>query len=313
MDNLEEFKSHYEREILPFLAPLNDKRKVVHSSLRRLGLIFILLQIFVIFLTSIIFSIVEADWELMIPVIMFVLVLSLIAYLIIYSARTHKLSLKFKEMVIKKIIHRIDADAIYKSSEFISEDYFNKSKLFGSYDSYKGEDFVMMNVYDKERKNYTEITFSELNVTDETTDSKGNKSTTTIFNGIFYKIQFNKTFNAQLYLNSPRRKNMELEDNTFNKMFRAYTTDQVEARYILSTSFMKRLKEFQRSLGKAPRIRVAFVDNEMYVAVSSSKDFLEPKLNKDLKDFNNILPYYLEVDHLIKIVDILNLNLRIWN
>jgi len=225
---------------------------------------------------------------------------------------------QFKKNVASKIINNFDKEATYEGSEFISREDFENSGLFkkiGKYTrhKYSGEDFVRMHVYDKNGKNATEITFSELHVRLGVEETYNRRRKKDFFWGMFYKIKFNKSFNSELYLNSYKRKNMDLEDYDFNKIFSAHTNDQVEARYILSTSFMERLKEFKKLLGDDVKLRVSFIDNIMYVAVNSGKDFFEPKANKDLSDFNNILPYYLEIEYLVEIVEILNLNLKIWN
>ena len=128
---------------------------------------------------------------------------------------------------------------------------------------------------------------------------------------MFYKIKFNKSFNSELYLNSYKRKNMDLEDTTLTKylVLIQMIKSKQDIFYLQALwNGWRNLKTIRDDV----KLRV-FIDNIMYVAVNSGKDFFEPKANKDLSDFNNILPYYLEIEYLVEIVEILNLNLKIWN
>ena len=60
-------------------------------------------------------------------------------------------------------------------------------------------------------------------------------------------------------------KNVKLEDPNFEKMFEVYSDDQVESRYLLTVTFMERLKElaetFVRGLTGAIKQSVGVSDN----------------------------------------------------
>ncbi|MHC5091781.1 MAG: DUF3137 domain-containing protein [Planctomycetota bacterium] len=88
---------------------------------------------------------------------------------------------------------------------------------------------------------------------------------------------------------------IQLEDPQFEREFVVYGTDQIEARYILSTSLMRRILDFKQK-----------------VAVPMKKNMFEPKYFSSLSDFSPILDYYNDLAFAAGIVDDLNLNTRIW-
>ena len=104
---------------------------------------------------------------------------------------------------------------------------------------------------------------------------------------------------------------IKLEDPEFERLFVVYGTDQIEARYILSTSLMKRIVDFKKKTGKT--IHLSFINNEIYVAVSYNKNLFEPKIFKTLLDFNVIREYYSDLQLALGIIEELNLNTRIWS
>ena len=83
-----------------------------------------------------------------------------------------------------------------------------------------------------------------------------------------------------------------LEDPEFEKQFDVQSTDQVEARYLLTTSFMERLNKLSHVIG-AKHIECSFYDNQVLFKISSHKnrfevhDIYQPATFKD--DIHHIL------------------------
>ena len=80
----------------------------------------------------------------------------------------------------------------------------------------------------------------------------------TLFRGLFFTAKFAKNFPNRTFVlpndlsnrvplvNYWRGENIKLEDLEFDRLFRVYGDDQIESRYILSTSLMQRLVDFNR-------------------------------------------------------------------
>ncbi|MCX6694844.1 MAG: DUF3137 domain-containing protein, partial [Candidatus Altiarchaeota archaeon] len=104
---------------------------------------------------------------------------------------------------------------------------------------------------------------------------------------------------------------VKMEDPEFEKDFVVYGQDQVEARYVLSTSLMQRITEFRKKTGK--NIFLSFVDDKLMVAIPYKKDQFEPSLFHSIVDFEQIRQFHAVLQLTAGIVEDLNLNTRIWN
>lgn len=69
---------------------------------------------------------------------------------------------------------------------------------------------------------------------------------------------------------------VNLEDVEFEKMFIAYSQDQIEARYLLTTSFMQRLKELSNFLGSS-KTDISFYNGELLLLFKDSVNLFEPE------------------------------------
>ncbi|MFI5171320.1 MAG: DUF3137 domain-containing protein, partial [Chitinophagales bacterium] len=165
----------------------------------------------------------------------------------------------YKSLLITKSLPLIAGDTVYSENEFLPVDEFIKSKLFtfqSIYD-YKGSDLL----------NRREHNFhgSKLKVIQKEVHQSSGKSETKfteIFNGFLFVADFNKKFQGETYVfpdisrsvfgeiygeslnehfHRPQLQLIKLEDPEFEKMFAVYSTDAVEARYILSTKLVERI------------------------------------------------------------------------
>lgn len=151
----------------------------------------------------------------------------------------------------------------------------------------------------------------------------------TLFKGLFFRANFNKSFKGRTVVlpdfaerhlggmgkliqswNKSRGELISLEDPEFERFFAVYGDDQVEARYILSTSLMARLVDLRKKAGRD--LYVAFVSDTIYIAVKYEEDLFEPKLYTSMLDFAPIREYYELLELMLAIVEDLNLNRRIW-
>ena len=110
----------------------------------------------------------------------------------------------------------------------------------------------------------------------EQTDSKGRKSRTTVFRGQLLRMTFQREFSGRTLvlrdaglLNFAQGFGSELKraglaDPKFEKKFEVYTSDQVEARYLLTPTLMESLLRLEKQMhGK--RIRCGFDGGDVLV------------------------------------------------
>ena len=236
----------------------------------------------------------------------------------------------FKGTIIGKLVAFIDPQLQYRADGMVPGEQYHASKIFKhGVDRYSGEDLVSGAV------GKTALQFSELHTQYKTTytDSKGHRHTQwhTIFRGIFFVADFNKHFSGETVvltdtaekmfggwlgqklqgMNAARENLIKLEDAEFEKMFVVYATDQIEARYILSTSLIARITDYRKKANK--EIQLAFSGGQMYVAISYAKDLFEPRVFRTILDFAPIREYYDDLALALGLVEELNLNTRIWS
>jgi hypothetical protein len=144
---------------------------------------------------------------------------------------------------------------------------------------------------------------------------------------LFFIGDFNKHFHGRTYVYSERNpqigfftklfssftwnlEKVKLESPEFENKFIVYSNDQVEARYILTPSFMERLLKLQELMGD--KTSYSFVDTKINVAIPINDALFEPSLFSK-NDYNKLGNYYNTVHIVFDIIDELNLNLRIWS
>lgn len=152
----------------------------------------------------------------------------------------------------------------------------------------------------------------------------GDKKRVQIFSGLFIKIDMNKKVNSHtvvfedcslkslsglthLPLSFSGFSKTEMEDPEFNSMFDVYTTDEVEARYVLTTSFIERLKKLKQ-IYSAKEIRVSFNDNSMLLALKCNNDmFVMGDVRKPITDAGEIQTTFEQFVSVLSIAEVLNL------
>lgn len=318
MDNSNNFKEFYEEKLVPDLSILDSERKQVRRRIFTIAII----AFFVILLEAKFIPSGIGSWKGLIQITTGMLGFILISI----SSKNYKKD--FKSKIIGKITAYVDESLSYLPESSVSRSEFLRSAIFQhSCDSYRGEDHIHGTI-DK-----TAIEFSEVVAkyrTSSGTGSKQKQQYSIYFKGIFFIADFNKHFKTQTLvlpdtaeklfgkfgqklqsMSFSRGKLVKLEDPEFEKEFCVYGDDQVEARYILSPSLMRRILEFKKKWDT--KIYLSFVDSKVYIAISLNKNLFETRLFKTIVDYSFIEENVKYLVLLIGIVEDLNLNTRIWS
>ena len=102
-----------------------------------------------------------------------------------------------------------------------------------------------------------------------------------------------------------------LEDPKFNKKYNAYSSDQVEGRYILTTAFIERFQNLQTAF-KSKNIKCSFYDNKLMIAISTNKNLFEIcNINKSFENTKDILEFYKQVSSIYQIIDYFKLDKKV--
>lgn len=266
------------------------------------------------------------------------LVIALIVIGVAYASKADQWRKAFKWRVMTQLVKRFNPNLEYRPESFISQREYELSMLFHNSpepDSYSGEDLIE-GVIEK-----TDIRLSELHTQyrQVSYDSKGRRQEqwVTIFRGLFISADFHKHFQGvtlvlpdteQSWLggfgqwlqslsaklgNQPGEL-VKMEDPEFERLYKVFSTDQIEARYILTPSLIRRIVQFRQKTNA--QVRLSFIASRVFVAIPTAHNHFEPPslfapANK-LLDPAVIAQYFEELRFAMAVVDELNLNTRIW-
>lgn len=234
----------------------------------------------------------------------------------------------FKQRVVANVLKSVDSSLELDYQNGLSENDFKYSRLFSREpDRYESQD----QVYGTAGK--TRFSFSEVHAEYKTeTQTKNGRKVEwhTIFKGIIFCADFNKHFkgitlispndmggaigawfsNTLSIFSSGDRQLVKLENPEFSKCFVTYSTDQVEARYILTPSMMERLCELNSKCKYT--MSMSFIDTQVFIAFPLDKDYFEPAVFKSLLTETALEEDLAVVKFMYNIIQELDLNTRIW-
>lgn len=103
---------------------------------------------------------------------------------------------------------------------------------------------------------------------------------------------------------------IKLEDIEFNKKYDIYTNDEVEARYLITPSFMQRLK-YMKTAFRADKMRCSFYEGYLLIGLFTKKDlFSICSLFKPVDDPKQFFTMFEEILSIVKLIDYFKLNLK---
>lgn len=233
---------------------------------------------------------------------------------------------RFKREVIGAALNSVDQSLTFEPKNGISESEFINSQLFGTTpDRYHSEDLIT----GKNEK--TSFYFAEVHAeykTETQTKNGRQEHWHDILKGIIFSADFNKNFNGVTVIRPKDfgsslgawfSKNVysfgdkdvvELENDYFVKNFVTHSTDQVEARYILTPAMMEEIAELNDR--SAYCVSLSFINSSVYIAFPLDNNYFEPPVFKTL-----LKPDLLDEDmsilnFMLGIIKELDLNTRIW-
>lgn len=266
------------------------------------------------------------------------LVIALIVIGVVYASKANQWRSNFKSRVMTQLVKHYDSNLEYHPTRYISRDEYERSMLFHNSpdpDRFYGEDLIEGKI------EKTDIRLSELHTEyrQVSYDREGRRQErwVTIFRGLFISADFHKEFHGitlvlpdteQSWLgglgqwlqsvsakigNQPGEL-VKMEDPEFERLYKVFSTDQIEARYILTPNLIRRIVQFRQKTN-AP-VRLSFIASRVFVAIPTAHNYFEPPslfapANK-LLDPAVIAQYYEELHFATAVVNELNLNTRIW-
>ena len=201
-------------------------------------------------------------------------------------------------------------DFTYDVKGKIPMDAMKPSKVVPNHTIYTSEDY-----FSGEYKNVG-ITFSEIELR-----KKSGKNTVRVFKGLAVLLThgtrkfhghtiltkdlagLNKWFKKQ----TSQFKRADLVDPEFERLFDVYTTDQVEARYLIDPRIIENLKSLYKEYS-GDKMMAAFYDDHFLILIGSNVNHFEPAdINTPATNEDGLLAMKREIGQILSIVDKLSL------
>ncbi|MCK8045147.1 DUF3137 domain-containing protein [Shewanella sp. 1CM18E] len=184
-----------------------------------------------------------------------------------------------KQKIYPLIFKYFGQDFIFSADHKMSLSVLKASKLLPYYEDANFSDYVQ-GTY-----NGVEIALNELHLTKQVRRDKST-DTVTVFKGVMIELSSHKDFRGHTVVVKTRGglvnflsdsfkslDRVKLEDPIFEKQFDVFSTNQIEARYLLTVSFMERLQALSASFGN--KIQCAFYRNKLLIMLGSKQDRFE--------------------------------------
>lgn len=142
-----------------------------------------------------------------------------------------------------------------------------------------------------------------------------------LFLGIVLELDMNKEFSHHTFVTKDKGifnrfngqygfERVALEDVVFEKEFEAYSQNQIEARYLLTTAFMERMLKL-KELYKGKSIQFSFQNSKVLIAIDTKENMFEPcsllKTNLQQEQVYKVFEQFITI---FSVIDMLKLNQR---
>ena len=297
------------QKLAPTLQVLENKRKELLRKGRSEGLIYAAIFLVVGVIALLILKL-EGIFG---PIV--IVVVSVIIFITCINNKSKIFSFFYKEEVVDEIIHAFCPTATYSPNKGVSEDLFRNSGLFTSPNRYHAEDLIE-GCLDK-----TSFICSEVHAEERRARSTKNGVQyywEDIFKGFLFIADFHKEFQGEttvlrdsFFKIKMGASRVKMENPDFEKVFDVFSTNQIEARYLITPSMMERMLKLDSNFKKG--ITISFRDSTILVAIPDSKNRFEADVWSSLSDMSILKSDFAVLQSLLDIVDELNLNTRIWS
>lgn len=275
----ETFAPHYEEHLKPRIEEFEAKRVAALAGYRGRLFLFCLGAVILVAITILMvpFTVSAGDNSfglLALPV------LGIFGLWIWATSPLRKYRQGVKSDIYPLIFKFFGDDFIYEATSPLTVKSLRPSDIIPSYDNEYTEDYV------RGSHDGVGLEMIEAKLT-ETRGSGKHRHTVTVFRGLAILFAMNKNFAGKTIVKKDagaignwfsdkfqKLETVRLEDPVFENRFEVFSSDQVEARYLLTPAFMERLLELSSLFGNAD-IRCSFYDDRLLLLLPSSHDRFE--------------------------------------
>lgn len=282
---MKNFNNIYEAVYKKYAEPMEEKRKAARNGLVLVTLMSLALGIILTIITG-------HGLFLIIAIVVMVLYIAM-------SKNNKEYKAFFKNNIIKTFIKEYSETLEYIPEQGITPSTYKEGEFETYYDRYTTEDLIQGVLDDQ----YT-ITMAEIHTEREDRDEDGHTSYTTIFHGLFAKVEFTKMVNANIkirrnvLLSKVKKDKLEMDSAEFEKKFDVYSTDKIMAMQLLTADIMQILLDFRENNKVTPEMTLK--ENKLYIRFATGNMF-EPNLMKSSLEYDKLKKYYDTINFTLNI------------
>lgn len=303
------FAAHFKAKIAPLLEGVEANRLIQFASFKkRLALaipISVLIVMGGVYLEATVGSDEAAFLKIAFALIVFVM------FWVYIPIKRYKQDVKSKFM---PVICEFFGNMTYGLTGTSTVESLYRDEIFPSFTSSQMEDFIE-GTYQQVKVKIHESTLKRKN---------GKHGSHTVFSGFVLELEFPKDFHGKTIIlkdggtvgNFFTGKDfkglacVELEDPEFEGMFQVFSSDQVEARFVLTTAFMERLLSLARlrSPNGTPNVQCVFENKTLVISVPCKQNLFEPgSIRKSALQVDDLHVFLEQMRDVFQLVDVLKL------
>lgn len=239
---------------------------------------------------------------------------------------------KYKQILVPELTNYLGFNCTYDVNARIGQEDFKQCGIYRPerISRYKGYDLIEGSI------GKTSFKFSQLEVIEKKTTqtSKGRRTENVeVFKGLFYMSDFNKKLEGHTLILPDLARELfgenigeslnklgtltyqgvkleKLENREFEKFFTVYSSDPIEARYILSPKLTERIVELRKELDMD--YSLSFKEDKMYLTLETPKDVYGPNLFSSVNNRERAEEINDFLARILGIPDKFDFNTRIW-
>lgn len=212
---------------------------------------------------------------------------------LLFGKNRNKYNLKYKEIVINKIMKNFYDNLEYFPQKSMPEYIYKEGGYNEYYNRYKSEDY-----FEAQIDNKYSIQMAEILTQEEETykDSDGDTETRLItkFYGLFAKIEVNKSINGELKIMQNgqiiNKNRLNMDSSEFEKYFDVQASNKIVGMQLLTSDVMEELVEFRNKTNM--RYDIFINNNELYLRFHSGEMFEAGKLKNGVLDKEILKKYF---------------------
>lgn len=217
----------------------------------------------------------------------------LITSLVILVLESSKKNARFKDIIITSLVRNYDNNLHFSKAGCISRLEYRAGQFEQHFDRFRSEDSIQGLI-----DGSIPIRMADVITQDESTDSDGNTTTTTLFSGLFAIIDLPKSTGLSLLVHNDggmlgkmfKSKNrVDMDSSEFEKIFDVTTSDKIKAMQILTSDVMADLIDFKSKYNK--RFELTVIDSKLYLRFHSGNVFERMAFKSEL-DYNTLKTYF---------------------